>query len=51
MRSLPKRSPRESYPNPTQQRIDKEGGGEKPVDVSWEEERWGQKESSSQEEQ
>jgi hypothetical protein len=27
--------PRESEPNPTQERMDEEGGGERPVDVDW----------------
>jgi hypothetical protein len=27
--------PSESEPNPTQERIDDEGGGDRPVDVPW----------------
>ena len=33
--------PREDAPNPTQQRIDEEGTEGKPVDVSWNEDDWG----------
>ncbi len=32
---------REGAPNPTQQRIDREGGDDRPGDVAWEEDRWG----------
>lgn len=30
--------PRESEPNPTQERMDEEGGGDRPVDEPWVEE-------------
>jgi hypothetical protein len=30
--------PREDEPNPTQERMDEEGGGDRPVDVEWTEE-------------
>ena len=33
--------PREDQPNPTQQRMDKEGTEGKPVDASWDEDDWG----------
>ena len=32
---------REDAPNPTQERIDREGASERPADVSWEEPAWG----------
>ena len=32
---------REGAPNPTQERIDREGAEERPVDAAWEEDRWG----------
>ena len=41
--------PRESSPNPTQQRMDEEGPSQEPVDVSWEEERWGETRASEEE--
>ncbi|HKG18655.1 MAG TPA: hypothetical protein VKB00_02875 [Candidatus Limnocylindrales bacterium] len=41
--------PRESAPNPTQQRMDEEGPPQAPVDVSWEEERWGETPASEEE--
>jgi hypothetical protein len=28
-------APRESEPNPTQERMDEKGGGDRPVDASW----------------
>jgi hypothetical protein len=38
--------PRESSPNPTQQRMDEEGPSSKPADVSWDEDSWGETEAS-----
>ena len=33
---------REGAPNPTQERIDREGAEERPVDAAWEQNRWGE---------
>jgi hypothetical protein len=41
--------PRESYPNPTQERMDEEGPSDKPVDVSWDEDQWGETERPDEE--
>jgi len=39
--------PRESEPNPTQERIDEEGTEGAPVDASWDEKEWGSTESGN----
>jgi hypothetical protein len=41
--------PRESEPNPTQQRLDEEGTEGAPVDVSWKESEWGAAEKAPEE--
>jgi hypothetical protein len=38
--------PRESAPNPTQQRMDEEGTEGAPVDASWDEDDWGSTDTS-----
>jgi hypothetical protein len=43
--------PRETEPNPTQQRMDETGPSDAPVDASWDEGRWGETEPPHEEQE
>jgi hypothetical protein len=43
--------PRESYPNPTQERMDEEGPSDAPADASWDEGRWGETDAPHEEQE